>query len=420
MTYEMEYTAYLYACGATGKIAEPPKQKVDWERVVQIAVEQSITYTVAIAIKKGNTDCDENIKNRLIASLRGAAIKNALKTDGILSLVEKMENEGIKTVIIKGIDVARFYANPECRVSSDTDLFIAPEDEKGAIEFLSRQGFFMDERPEISNHAVGTHPVLGMIELHIKLLPDLYKNINITNWQVDDRAIQNREEVSYLGKKYFAMETTDNLLFLTHHMMKHLMYNGISLRMMMDNALFAKHNIEKLDRKKYEEALKETKYFYTMQLIFGAMVKYCGFLPSDFPIEPEYGEDMMAIMNDLEESGWQGKNNEAERMEAWEYYRYQTAKIKNDRSQISEINKEVNRYYRRALFLPMEYMQDKYPILKRNRWLYPFCWTHRFLTKGISRLFAGSWQDVRFQDDSSKLSEGGQKKVELLKRLELM
>lgn len=198
MTYEMEYTAYLYACGACGKPAEPPKQAVDWEHIVKLAIEQSITYTVAMAIKKTELGCPDDIKNRLISSLRGAAIKNSVKTDGILDLVEKMEDEGIRVVILKGIDVARCYQNPECRVSSDTDLLIAPEDEERAIAFLREQGFMMEERPADSNHGIGNHPTLGMVELHIKLLSVFYQNAVVKTFRQEGA---NEEVMEGLKKK---------------------------------------------------------------------------------------------------------------------------------------------------------------------------------------------------------------------------
>ncbi len=421
MTYEMEYTAYLYSCGACGTPAEPPKQAVDWERVVRIAVEQSITYTVAMAIKKAETGCPDSIKNRLISSLRGAAIKNSLKTDGILDLVKKMEQAGVRTVILKGIDVARCYANPECRVSADTDLLIAPEDEEKAYEVLRGCGFHMEPRKEKFNHGTGTHPTLGIVELHVKLLPDVYQNTAIKHWQLDDRALQNCVKTDCCGKSYYALEPTDNLLFLSHHMLKHLMYSGISLRMMMDNALFAKSNLASINVERYAESMRKTDYLHTIQIIFGAMVKYCGFSPEDFPVEPLTEDSPIdALLTDLEEGGWQGQKNETERIEAWYYYRYKTARDTRDRAQVHAIKKEVRRDYRLAVVLPFDQLAEKYPSLKKHRQLYPFCVLHRIFTRGLSRLFHRDWKDERSENDYNNLSQGAKDKIELFKTLGLM
>lgn len=421
MTYEMEYAAYLFACGARGEKAKPPKQPVDWEKVVQIAVDQSITYTVAMAIKNNELGCPDSTRNRLIGSLRGAAVKNSIKIDGILDLVSKLEEEGIRVLIIKGIDVARWYANPECRVSSDTDLLIAPENEEKAYKVLTDFGFQMQERKKNSNHGIGYHPVLGTVELHVQLMQDSIKNSIVKDWDVDDRAMRMSEKQEYLGRTYYAMEPTDNLLFLTYHMLKHFIYNGMSLRMMMDNALFAKQHLQSIDRERYAESLKKTNYINIMRLLFGAMVKYCGFVTEDFPIEPLFDDEQIdLIMTDLEESGWQGLNNEKERVEAWLYYRLKNAKDTNDRDEIHEIKKEIRSDYYKSLFPSMKRMSEKYPSLKEHKWQYPFCWTHRFFTKGISLFFSFTWKDQRGETDENKLSDGAQRKLELFKSVGLI
>lgn len=79
MTYEMEYLMHLYACGAAGRPAEAPSEAVDWERLISLAVGQSITYTVAMAVKKSQTGCPEAVKRRLLSSLMGASYAKKLK-----------------------------------------------------------------------------------------------------------------------------------------------------------------------------------------------------------------------------------------------------------------------------------------------------------------------------------------------------
>ena len=148
MTREMEYLAYLYACGSRGVQAQPPDYPVNWLRLFQIAAEQSIFHTVAVAVRQNELGCPDDIKRSTVPYLRRDGLKNVLTTDGILDLVGEMEARGIPVLIIKGIDVARCYANPECRISSDTDLLIRPQDEEKAYELLTESGFQMKKRRE--------------------------------------------------------------------------------------------------------------------------------------------------------------------------------------------------------------------------------------------------------------------------------
>lgn len=421
MTYEMEYLMHLFSCGAQGTAAQPPQQPLDWEAVTKLAVEQSITYTASLPIKKYDLGCPDSIKARLTASVRGAALKNAIKTDGILQLVNAMEAEGIRVLIIKGIDVARFYRSPECRVSSDTDLLVQEQDEEKAFAFLEQYGFDMEKRKKGSNHAVGSHPVLGMVELHVKLIPDMFTQSLLSNWTVDDEAFSKCIKTEYLGKDYYALEATDSLLFLTYHMIKHFLYGGISLRMMMDNALFAKRNLDAIDKKRYEALLRETKYLYFMQTVFGIMVTYCGFSPTDFPIRPATDTAAMeSLLSDLEQRGWQGGKTENAGLDAWYYYRYRNAMLTEDEKELVDIKEETHRDYLHKLFPTMKWMQEMYPKLRTQRWRYPFYLIHRFFKKGRKILTGKRKLSTRQVKKEIELSESARKRVALFRELDMM
>ena len=424
MTYEMEYTMYLYSCSACGNKADAPKKKIDWNRVVQLSVEQSITYTVALAIKNNELGCPTELKNRLTSSLRGAAIKNSLKTEKILSLVDKMNSSGIKTAIIKGIDVSRFYANPECRVSSDTDLLISINDEDKAIKFLSENGFVISPRSENAHHAVGRHPSLGMVELHVMLFPDFTNKNIFENWNTNQSGLDISEKVFIGDNLYYSLEPTENLLFLTYHMIKHLVFNGISLRMMMDNALFSKHNLSRIDCNRYYSTLKKTKYLYTMQLIFGIMVKYAGFNEKDFPIEPKYdNEEIMAILDDLEDSGWQGFNKGklgGERTLAYSYYMYKSSVNEHDKEKVSDTKKRFEVNYTQLVFPSKEHLQKRYPNLEKHPNLYPIYWTHRLFARGIPGFFEGKMLYFGVKKNALFLPADAKQKIKLFKKLKLL
>lgn len=422
MTNEMEYIMHLYACGAKGEIASPPGKSVDWNRIVYLAENQGITYTVAMAIKKSETDCPEDVKNKMIAMLRGGAIKNIIKREGILKLVNKMESEGIDVIIIKGFDVSRYYANPECRVSSDTDLLINILDETKAVELLKKEGFSVKPRRRTDNHAVATHPGLGMVELHVKLLPDVFNLEIFDTLQLENKAINDRVEINFYDLPYYGLCADDSIAFLTYHMMKHLMFSGISLRMIMDIALYFKSNIRNIDKEEYVKLLRKTHYYYTMQLIFGISIKYYGFCENDFPIKPLFdNEEISAIMTDLEEGGWQGFNEKDERFDFWNYY------LQKRKLQSKEMKKSIccrlkdNVLFDLSIiFLPMKMLQEKYPILKRYPIMYLFCSFHRIIFKGTKQVQKGGLISKQFFMEESVLSEESKKRLAMFKKLEIM
>lgn len=421
MTYEMEYLMHLYSCGATGRAAMPPAKPIDWEKVIRLAVDQSITYTVALPIKQYDLGCPPHIRDRITASLRGAAVKNAMKTDAVLDLLKKMEKAGIPTLLIKGIDVARCYKNPECRVSADTDILVKEADEKRAAELLTREGFIMKARPETSNHAVGNHPTIGTLELHIKLISDRFSSVLLKDWTVDNNAFSSCVKQELNGRAYYSLEPTDNLIFLTFHLLKHFLFGGTSLRMMMDNALYAKENLGIIDCAKYEKVLSDSKFLYTMQIIFGCMVRYCGFEESDFPITPVQNDgDMLAVLDDLEAGGWQGLNNGTDGMFAWFCYQYQAALKSENKSDIREIRKARMAEYKEIFFPTYGEMAKMYPKLEKRKYLYPCYLLYRIFSKAEKYITGKKRLPNLMVKDESQLSEAGRERMNLFKKMNII
>ncbi|MBQ6267591.1 MAG: nucleotidyltransferase family protein [Clostridia bacterium] len=422
MTNEMEYLMHLFGCGARGVPASAPKVPVDWERVASLASNQSVTYTTAIALKREDLGCPAATRDRLLTSARGAAVKNLLKTEQMLTVVGRMQAAGIRTLVIKGADVARFYANPELRVSADTDLLVAPADEQAAQDFLLQNGFTLKkQRPDYFNHSIFEHPTIGLVEVHIALLPEMFRHTLTQCWNLDARAMETSQTVTAFDLPIPVLEPTIALLFLTEHMMKHFLYGGTSLRMMMDTALYAIGNAGAIDRQRYADALQETKYAYTVRLIFGALVRYCGIDPDALPLPPAMEEEnMQALLDDLELGGWQGVNHEEHAVDAWRYYRYTGARAKHNSDELRKIGQETRREYRHALVPTLREMQLYYPVLFRRKWLYPFCVVRRLISKFWKLLRGGVSSPSTRLDRREELSEAGKARLELFERLDLI
>lgn len=423
MTYEMEYMTRLFVCGSLGTAAEPPSGPVDWEKIARLAVEQSVTYIVALAIKNSDTGCPAHIRERLTASQRGAAIKNLLKTERMLSIAEDMERAGIHTVILKGIDAARNYASPECRVSGDTDMLISPEDEQAALKILREHGFETEKRLKDDLHTTCSHPELGILELHISILTESNMREFHGSEKLNSRAMSGSIMTEYNGMPYRALGHTDNMLYLTYHMLKHFIYGGISLRMLMDNVLYSKNNYERIDRERYGRELTEARYSRVVRLLFGTAVRHLGVSPGDLPIEPITDEQgTLSIMDDLESGGWQGYITKAgPSIWAWQYYRREKALKAGDPGMMDDLRRDGLFNLSIALFPGKNKMKIYYPILNKYMVLYPACWTHRLFKKGMPWLTRGGMRKVVVPDgDETKLSDEARERLELYRRLELL
>ena len=421
MTYEMEYLIHLTRCGASGEDAAPPDRQLDWNKLMQLAYEQDVLYTAFVPLKKQALGCPDTLAKEVSAQFRGKALENSMRADAIMALVQQAQAEGIRLLIIKGYDIARFYTYPECRISSDTDFLVKKEDEEKALAFLQRAGFHMEPRREDSNHAVGRHPRLGVVELHINLITDRFGTTLFAPAQLNERAFENIQEVPFADSTFYALESTNALLFITFHLIKHFLFNGISLKMMFDTALYAKHTQGKTDAARYYDALEKSGYLHFVQIIFGAMVRFGGFDAADFPIVPAENEaDIVALLTALERDGSMGKKNEDAALEAWMFYHYHIAKNSANKEDLALVKRETKKDYRSALFPSRAVMSEKYPVLQKHPHLYGVCWSHRFFTKGLHRLFSSQKLTKRKVSDETELSDSARERIALLKQFEIM
>ena len=420
MSYEMEYLISLTRCGACGETPQAPAKAVNWEKLLRLAYEQDVPYTAFLPVKKYGLGCPQALVAKTAAQLRGKAVENTVIADGILSLLERAEQEGIRLLVVKGYDAARFYKNPECRVSSDTDLLVEPANEQKALAFLRREGFEAEPRGD-SNHTVCYHPTLGVLEMHISLISKRFGTTIFSACKIDDTAFDAPCCVAFAGKSFYALESTNALLFLTFHLIKHFLFNGVSLKMLFDNALFAVSCKENIDKALYRETLAQSDYLYFMQVVFGVMMRYAGFNAADFPIEPLCNEaDMTVFLEHMEADGAMGKKNEAATQEAWMFYNYRFAKESGNAYDMALVKKETRRDVGSAVFPSKNVLARRYPVLLRHAWLYPFCWLHRLFTRGFRFLFSDKKVSKRKVHDEAALSPEAKKRIDLFKQFEIM
>ncbi len=89
-------------------------------------------------------------------------------------LFDKMRQNGLTPLIVKGIVCRDLYPNPDLRTSNDEDLYI-PRDQFGKMdEFLQAEGFMREEliKDKVYQEIPYQNPRNGLyFELHMDLFP---------------------------------------------------------------------------------------------------------------------------------------------------------------------------------------------------------------------------------------------------------
>lgn len=422
MSNEFRFLIRLIIAGCRGEKITKPEFAVDWKKIEQLANEQMAAALVGYALKlSGNIGCPDEIYKRFVLTMRRAAISNFTRKTEIIRLLGRMNGQGIHAVLLKGYEAATNYKAPECRSSADTDVLVDPKDEEKACAFLEKEGFKVEKRWEHGHHAVAKHPVYGIVELHVLLYDEIIEKMWFDMHDGINYVCEPHRAVQTEDGTYFALGETDHLIFLALHMIKHFIQSGLSLRMMMDTALWIASRKNRIDMNRFWRVMDELKYRTLMNAILQSLIHYGTFEKDDFPgIMETDTEKMDLILSDLEAGGWMGMKDKSEREYGW--YEYNRQKI------ISVMKPWQYRLYmlkwqadalKVRVFLGQKELARQYPIAMKSKLLVPFLSVYRLLDRGLKVLRKGALTK-RIVADDGQLSEEGQNRVTMFRQLDML
>ena len=328
-------------------------------------------------------------------------IGQMITTGNFLELYKKINEEGIKVLVIKGIILRELYPNPDYRASGDEDLLIRKCDFKKVDELFKKEGLVRNnlENPEEQHEITYHHPSKGLrIELHLSLFPEgskEYGQLNQYFQNVFDDAVQ--EEIQKVN--IWTLDETHHMLYLFSHGLKHFLHSGFGIRQLCDMVVFAEKYGEKIQWDEIIKiAKKENMYIFIMNLL-DIGEKYLGFSweRSKFKKPKDIIMDSELLLEDILDAGIYGKDN-LERLHSSNI----TLQAVN--------NKEGKKQFSRSLFPDYEYMCRQYPYLKRHKILLPYAWVCRIIdyVRKTDRKTVKDTLDI------------GNKRVELLKKYNII
>ncbi|WP_081584272.1 nucleotidyltransferase domain-containing protein [Alistipes communis] len=169
------------------------------------------------------------------------------------ALASSYADEGIRTVVLKGLALSRYYPDPECRECGDFDCFLCGEYEQGN-RIARALGAEVDDRGYRHSHieykglTIENHRYCLTVraDRHLKRLEQVLQRMAIDDF--DAAFIRNTRLI--LPPPMF------HALFLTQHALHHFLVEGIALRHLCDWGLFLKHEAENLDWPLFYEACR--------------------------------------------------------------------------------------------------------------------------------------------------------------------
>ena len=416
----MQTLIRLAAAGARGEIVND--LRVDWKEVLPLAAEQHVQSLVACALLHSpEVECPNELREYLLNVMRSESSSNLIRRQRIMHLLAEMKAAGIDTKVLKGYAVSGYYAHPECRGSVDTDLLIDITQEKQAIRFLEEHGFRVEPRAATSQHAICQHKKYGMLELHVALYAELIQEIWFQGSSISDLEKEPLLSVAEVDGCYETLGHTDQLVFLTLHMIKHFILEGLTVRMMLDIALYFSRNRGQIDIARFWDTLQRMHYAELVNCILWAMVLYGGFEVSEFPgLKKADRSHVQMILDDLQTGGYMGVKEKTERLESGMEYNRQLMRKQNSALQYTlymigwKIKSGLT-----YMFPTITVLLKLYPVAEKHSMLIPVLWCWQACSFPFKKILSGALKrDVRTVDSS--MTQAAKKRVEMFQALEMI
>ena len=225
----------------------------DWLEIYMIAGKQTV---LGICLKP-ILDLPDNLKPPTKLLLQWIGLNRYIEATNFKNLQvwkeleSKFNSVGIHPVVVKGMTLARWYANPMSRQSSDIDIYV-PEKFNEAIKLVKEWGLECKHKPQ---HDTIVYKGV-IIEIHPRIFTMPYAP-QLTPSYSQEQVVGN-ESVRVLDSN------TTALLILAHSA-GHFLIPGIGYRFLCDWAVFLKHNYDKVNA---EFVLKEARKMGMIRFVY--------------------------------------------------------------------------------------------------------------------------------------------------------
>lgn len=273
---------------------------INWQEVLDMASEQGVEaialdgYDVYLSKNPGVVSASKNSATMfLIMSAIGrmnmTEFKNLQHQAALVEMAEILHKKDIFFLLMKGLSCGQYYPNPKHRPCGDIDIYPGEKFE-ASNEALKAAGVDVD--PHYYRHSVSYIKDV-MIENH-RILADLRgpkRQTRALEAQLEEEAAKSIEaggkvriqDVDVPGAVF--PSANFNALFLPWHVSAHFEFERVTLRHLLDWALFLVNEGKDIDVAMFREAKRKYSYGYSKlaDIITNLSVRYLGMPTESIP-----------------------------------------------------------------------------------------------------------------------------------------
>lgn len=392
-------TQFLHIAKAAISGGDLPAEKVDWPAIFTLANQQKLLPILFEAVRKMPA-AEENValfavtKQQVIGQVLNQTVRSAEFAD----LYRKLRTVGLHPIVVKGQLCSRLYPLKDYRISADDDLYISDVEFMACHEQLLANGLTTDTPTDELATADEVSYTKNSSPLYIELHRHLFDSAEDAHDELN-RFFADIQATEIDG--LLAMPPHEHLLYLLLHAYKHFVRSGIGLRQFCDIGLWARAYHGEIDWQRLHEQCESVHAATFAAAAFRIARDYLG-IEFDLPAPWDGSIDVEPLLHDSLCGGVYGSND---------LTRLHSSTVTLNAVKASRTGEKSS--VLRTVFPKREYLERRYPYLKKRPYLLPVAWVQR-IAHYASEKQSGA------DNSASGSIKLGKERIELMKRYGIM
>ena len=291
-----------------------PEGFAQWGRIIQIARAQALSGLIGDVLLS-----DEELRDLLPAKfveglqdIPKVNIGMHVKMNRALQLlVMTLNQNGIKSVLLKGQGLSQYYPVPELRQCGDIDLYVGEENYEKAYDAIRPIVSEIDDKDKIWRF-MHFHAKVGSVVIEVHHKADVMyspKKENIYREFMLKGLTEDLSPIKFGEVQVMTPNDTYNAFYVFYHLWRHFSTSGVGLRQFCDWTCFLHTHVGKLDLPYLKTMLEKLGFMRPWQVFGCFLVKDMGLPKEEFPFYDErYASKVARVREYVMTDGNFGRN----------------------------------------------------------------------------------------------------------------
>ena len=399
MTPTTTETQFLHIAKAAISGGDLPAEKVDWPAIFTLANQQKLLPILFEAVRKMPA-AEENVALFAVTKQQviGQVLNQTMRSAEFSDLYHKLRSAGPHPIVVKGQLCSRLYPQTDHRISADDDLYISDAEFMACHKQLLANGLTTDTPVD----ELATADEVSYTKNGSPLYIELHRHLFDSSEDAHDELNHFFTDLKPIEVDGFStMPPHEHLLYLLLHAYKHFVRSGIGLRQFCDIGLWAWEYHDEIDWQRLHEQCESVHAATFAAASFRIARDYLG-IDFDLPMPWDASIDVEPLLHDTLCGGVYGSND---------LTRLHSSTVTLNAVKASRTGEKSS--VLRTVFPKREYLERRYPYLKKRPYLLPVAWAQR-IAHYASEKQSGA------DNSASGSIKLGKERIELMKRYGIM